>query len=58
MLNGTVLLGSFELPSPVNKVMGRLLQNAVVGSLAEESLLLQTVMTSKFFSSPGGCMML
>lgn len=33
--------------------MGRLVQNAVVGFLAEESLLLENVTAVKFFPSPG-----
>jgi len=41
------------LPNSVNRVTGQLLKKAVVGFLAEVSLLLETVMVIKFSPSLG-----
>lgn len=51
---GHHLQASFELPSPVNKAKAPSLQNTAVGSLAEESLLLEVFTAIEFFPSLRG----
>lgn len=51
---GHHFLASFELPSPVNKAKAPSLQNTAVGSLAEESLLLEVFTAIEFFPSLRG----